>query len=528
MSFARALATVSGLTVVSRLAGFVRDALTAVFLGAGPESDAFFVAQRLPNLFRSLFAEGAFAAAFVPLYTAEKERHGLASAQRFAGEAMAVLVTVLTPLTILFILAMPWVIDLIAPGFSGEPEKYAMAVHFSRITFPYLLLISITALQTGVLNARGRFGPGAAAPVMLNIVMIAGLLLSDLFGLAVGETQSWAMALAGATQALWLAISCWRARAVIPLLRPRLTESTRRLFRQIGPGAVGAGATQINLVISTMLASTLPSGAVSYLYYADRLNQLPLGIVGIAVATTLLPVLSQHEAKGEVDKVRHYVSRGVEFCLLLGLPSAIGLGLAAQPIISTLFEHGAFTHTDTVETAKALMAYALGIPAFLLIKVLASRFFARHDTRTPVRIALVSMAINVALSLSLIHVWQHVGMALATSLATWANAIILYAVLHRRGEHVLDSTFMRRLPRLLAASAAMAALTYGLAQAGALYFENQPLTTMVPALAAIIGLSSAAYAVLVLATGAFRLADIRGLIQRSAKSKGTADATHLE
>lgn len=520
MSFARALATVSGLTIVSRVAGFVRDTLTATFMGAGFEADAFFVAQRLPNLFRSLFAEGAFAAAFVPLYTTEKEKNGPDAAQRFAGEALALLVAFLTPVTILIILGMPWIIQIIAPGFGDEPHKYEMAVRFSRITFPYLLLISITALQTGVLNARGRFGPGAAAPVMLNIVMIGGLLISDYFHFGVGETQSWAMAIAGGTQALWLAISCYNARASIPLLRPRLTEASRRLFRQIGPGAIGAGASQINLLISTILASTLPTGSVSYLYYADRLNQLPLGIVGIAVATTLLPILSQHEASGQTDKVRHYVSRGVEFCLLLGLPSAIGLGLAAQPIIATLFEHGAFGANDTVETAKALMAYTLGIPAFLLIKVFASRFFARHDTKTPVRIAIASMAVNVILSLALLGPMAHVGMALANALATWSNAAILYFILHKKGERLIDDKLKRRLPRLILAAAVMAAVTLWATHTWGGLFANASLTSKLLNLSMIIGLSSAAYAVLLQVTGAFRLGEILGFLKRKAPDKG--------
>lgn len=518
MSFARSLATVSGLTVVSRVAGFVRDALTAVFLGAGPESDAFFVAQRLPNLFRSLFAEGAFAAAFVPLYTREKEKDGPEAAQRFASESLSLLIALLLPLTILFIFAMPWVIDLIAPGFGNEGHKYDMAVRFSRITFPYLLLISITALQTGVLNANGRFAPGAAAPVMLNIVMIMGLLLSDFFHLAVGETQSWAMAIAGGVQALWLVLSCRNAKLSIKLIRPRLSAGSRQLFKQIGPGAVGAGAAQINLLISTMLASTLPTGAVSYLYYADRLNQLPLGIVGIAVATTLLPVLAHHEANGDSAKVRHFISRGVEFCLLLGLPSAIGLGLAAQPIIATLFEHGAFTHQDTMQTALTLSAYALGIPAFLLIKVFASRFFAQQDTRTPVRIALVSMLVNITLALALIRPIEHVGMALATSLATWSNAGLLFFVLHRRGEKLLDEKVVRRLPRLLAAAGAMAVTTFLLVGAMEGWFSGQPLTTKIAGLILLIGASSICYALFCHVFGAFRLGEVKRLIRAERKA----------
>ena len=348
MNFARSLFTVSGLTVVSRLAGFLRDTLTAMFLGAGPVADAFFVAQRLPNLFRSLFAEGAFTAAFVPLYTTEQERHGQEAAQRFAGQALMLLLAALIPFSIIVMMFMPQVMLILAPGFEKEPEKYDLAVRFSTITFPYLALISVTALQTGVLNAQGRFGPGAAAPIAFNLVLIAALFIARFAHLHVGYALAWGVTISGVVQCGWLAISCYRAGVSIPFTKPQLGDASKRLFRRIGPGAVGAGAAQINLLISTILASTLPTGAVSYLFYADRLNQLPLGVVGIAVATTLLPLLSRQIENGQAKRMhKHYTSRAIEFCLMLGLPATVGLAIAAQPIIQTLFEHGAFTHEDT-------------------------------------------------------------------------------------------------------------------------------------------------------------------------------------
>ncbi len=507
MTFARSLFTVSGLTALSRVGGFVRDTLTAIFLGAGVMSDAFFVAQRLPNLFRSLFAEGAFSAAFVPLYATEKEKKDDEAAQKFAGEALGLLIGLLTPFTLVVMMAMPWVIQIIAPGFEDEPDKYALAVHYSRITFPYLLLISITALQTGVLNAHGRFAPGAAAPVALNVVMIAALLIASFMDWSIGGALAWGTTISGVVQAGWLAVSCYRARLSIPLLRPRLTDMTRRLFRQIGPGAVGAGAAQINLLLTTVLASLLPTGAVSYLYYADRLNQLPLGIVGIAVATTLLPLLSRQEAAGNGQAVRHYVSRAIAFCLLLGLPSAVGLGCAATPIIRALFEHGAFTAEDTVQTARTLMAYTLGIPAFLLVKVFAARFFARHDTKTPVRIAIVSMAVNVFCALILMNVWGHVGMALATSIATWTNAAQLYLKLRKSGESLIDEELRRALPRFVLSAAAMGAATWALSRATETWFTG-PLFLKIGGLSLIIGLSSTVYFVLLHLTGALRLKEL--------------------
>lgn len=523
MSFVRALFTVSGFTMISRVAGFVRDTLTATFLGAGFVADAFFVAQRLPNLFRSLFAEGAFSAAFVPLYTAEKELNGEEAVQKFAGEALALLISILTPLTILFIYGMPWVIRLTAPGFHDEPEKFELAVHYSRITFPYLLLISITALQSGVLNARGRFGPGAAAPIMLNIVLIIGLYLTTIFDWAVGSTLAWATTLSGVIQAGWLAISCYHARAAIPIVMPHMSEACLRLFRQVGPGAVGAGATQISLLLTTILASLLPTGAVSYLYYADRLNQLPLGIIGIAVATTLLPILSKHEASGDHATVRHYVSRAIEFCLILGIPATVGLGLAAAPIIQTLFEHGAFTHEDTIKTAQTLAAYSLSIPAFLLAKVFASRFFSRHDTRTPVKIAVTSMLCNVIFAILLLGWFEHVGMAMATSLATWINAGLLYKKLRKRGEFITDEKLRKKLPRIGISALGMAAVTLLTVIETHHFFENTAIYTQIMGVSIIIVLSSLSYAVLLQLSGAVRLGELMNYYRRPAETKGKDD-----
>ena len=387
VSFSRSLFTVSSLTVLSRVGGFIRDTLTAMFLGAGPLADAYFVAQRLPNLFRSLFAEGAFTAAFVPLYAAEEQKQGLSAAQYFAAEALAMLSAILIPFSILIIIFMPQALLVLAPGFQNEPEKFAAAVLYSRITFPYLLLVSITALQGGVLNARGVFGPAAATPIAFNLVLIAALFLTKYIPLETGVTLSWAMTIAGAVQMLWLMWSCKRAGVSIAIIMPRFTKRTIKLFKQVGPGALGAGATQVNIMLSTILASMLPTGAVSFLYYADRLNQLPLGIVGIAVATTLLPILSKEVAAGNQDRVRHFTSRSIEFCLLLGLPATIGLTIAAQPIIQTLFEHGAFyahRYSRNGQGSDSLCLRHSSLPAR---QGFQRQFLrpARHQNASPVR-----------------------------------------------------------------------------------------------------------------------------------------------
>jgi len=459
MSFARSLFTVSSLTILSRIGGFIRDSLTAIFLGAGPIADAFFVAQRLPNLFRSLFADGAFSAAFVPLYTSEQERHGKEAAQQFAGQALMLLLAALIPFSVLMMMFMPEVMLILAPGFERDSDKFKLAVDFSTITFPYLALISVTALQTGVLNANGKFGPGAAAPIAFNIVLILGLFAAHVFGWHIGYTLAWSVTLSGVVQCVWLAISCYRARTSIPLLRPHLSEAGKRLFHRIGPGALGAGVYQINLLISTNLASSLPTGSISHLNYADRLNQLPLGIVGIAVATTLLPLLSRHIAAEAEDKARHYTSRAIEFCLLLGLPATIGLSILARPIIHILFEHGAFTYDDTLATVGALRAYTLGIIGFLLIKVFAAGFFARHDTKTPVKIAVIAMVVNAIFSILLRGPLQHVGLALATSIAASVNAGLLYYQLRRKKVSIGDEKLPGRIKKILLSAAVMAAVT---------------------------------------------------------------------
>ncbi|MGE3624193.1 MAG: murein biosynthesis integral membrane protein MurJ, partial [Bdellovibrionales bacterium] len=487
MSFARSLFTVSGLTVISRVSGFVRDTLTAMLLGAGPIADAAFVAQRLPNLFRSLFAEGAFSSAFVPLYTTEHQKNGFKAAQHFAGQALALLLAILIPFSIFIMLFMPFVIRLLAPGFHDEPEKYNLTVQLSLIAFPYLTLISITALQGGVLNAQGRFAAAAAAPISLNLVIVAALILAHFYGWHAGYTISWAFLLSGVVQASWLAISCYRAGTSLPLTWPRLTGATLLLFKRIGPGALGAGAAQINMLLSTILASTLTTGAVSWLSYADRLQQLPLGIIGIAVSTTLLPLLSRHVEAGAEDNVRHYTSRALEFCIMLGLPAAMGLVMLAHPIVQTLFEHGAFEAEDTLQTAEALAAYAFGVPAFLLVKVFSAGFFARHDTATPVKLAIAAMVTNVAGAFLLLGPLQHVGIALANSVAIWVNALLLLFALRRRKVRITDGKMKKRMPRILVCVLGMSLVTLALAYYTKGWFADRDLLKEITGLGIVIG-----------------------------------------
>src|SRR5215813_13837158 len=455
MALLHSVATVGSYTAISRVFGFIRDVLTAAILGAGPVADAFFVAQRLPNLFRSLFAEGAFSAAFVPLFTGTMAQHGRARARIFAEDTLAVLTTALLGFVLLGEILMPVVMDVIAPGFREEPEKFALAVDLSRITFPYLLFISLVALQGGVLNSVDRFAAAAATPILLNLFLIAAILSMDRFGWHDGRALAWAVTSAGFAQFLWLLSSCARAGLALRLPMPRLTAGVRRTLAVMAPGTVGAGVTQLNLLISTAVASLLPSGSVSYLYYADRLNQLPLGVVGIAVGTAILPSLSRQVRTGHLPEAVATQNRGIELALLLTLPAAVALALLATPILAVLFQRGAFSPADTAATAAALAAYAAGLPAFVLVKVLAPAFFARQDTVTPVKVAIAAMATNLCLTLVLMQFLAHVGIALATTVAGWVNALTLLILLVRRGHFRFDERARRNLPRIGAAALGM-------------------------------------------------------------------------
>lgn len=507
MSLLRSVTTVGSYTLASRVMGFVRDILTAALLGAGPVADAFFVAQRLPNLFRSLFAEGAFSAAFVPLFAGTMAVHGKPAARAFAEDALAVLLTALLIFVLLGEIFMPWIMRVIAPGFSDDPEKFALAVSLARITFPYLLFIALVALQGGVLNSVERFAAAAATPTLLNLFLIAALLLMRRFGWHDGRALAWAVTAAGLAQFLWLMFSCARAELALRLPRPRLTGEVRRTLAIMGPGAIGAGMTQVNLLISTALASFLPGGSVSYLYYADRLNQLPLGVVGIAVGTAILPPLSRQLRLGDDAAALTTQNRGLELALLLTLPAAVALAVLAQPILAALFQRGAFGPVDTAATAAALAAYAAGLPAFVLVRVLAPAFFARHDTATPVKIAVAALAVNLALTLTLMQFLAHVGIALATSCAGWLNALTLLTLLVRRGHFRFDARARRNLPRVAVAALGMAVVLMLLRIALAPALSAAALVR-IAALTGLCGAGLAAFTVLALALG---VADWRGL-----------------
>jgi putative peptidoglycan lipid II flippase len=514
MALVRSIATVGGYTMLSRVLGFIRDILIARVLGTGYVADAFFVSQRFPNLFRSLFAEGAFNASFVPLFARRLTEEGAEGARRFAEQVMSVLLTVLLAFTVVAQIAMPWLMHVIAPGFAEHPEKFELAVQFTQITFPYLLFMALTALQGGVMNALGRFAHAAAAPILLNVVMILALVLVAPFTGLPGHVLAWAMAVAGICQFLWLVIACHYAGIPLRLPRPRLTPAVRRLLRLMLPGIVGAGVMQINLVIGTIIASLTPA-AVSYLYYADRIYQLPLAVIGSAVGVVLLPELTRQLRSDRPQQAMETQNRCIEFAMLLTVPAAVALIVVPEPIIAVLFQRGAFRPEATWPTALALAAYSAGLPAYVLVKALTPGYFAREDTATPFRYAIISLVANIILSVGLFQLIGFFGIALSTAAASWLNVIMLSATLHRRGHLRLDRRLLGRLPRILAASALMGVALW--LAAGQLQTAfGGGLLVKSAALVLLVGGGMLLFGVVALLLGATDRADLARFRRRSA------------
>ena len=512
MALARWAATVGGYTMGSRVLGFLRDILIASVLGAGPVADAFFVAFKLPNFLRRLFAEGAFNAAFVPLFAGVLERDGRAAAKSFAEDVLTVLLWTLLVLVIAAQIVMPWLMHVLAPGFADEPGKLDLTVQLTRLTFPYILLISLVSLLGGVLNSLYRFAAVAATPILLNLCLIGALLGLSHWTETPGHALAIGVTVGGIVQFVWLIVAASRAGMSLRLRWPRLTPGVKRLLILAAPAALGAGVAQINLVVDIIIASLLPPGSVSFLYYADRVNQLPLGVVGVAVGTALLPLLSRQLRAGEVEEAVGSLNRAIEMALLLAVPAAVALIVIAGPVIAVLFERGAFGVDESSATAGALIAYAAGLPAFVLIKVLAPGYFARQDTRTPVRIAILCLTVNVVLNLALMGPLAHVGIALATTLAGWLNVGLLAAGLARRGFLKPDGRLKRRLPRMIAAAAGMALLLWGIALGLETPLETAGLR--IASLAALVAAGLVGYGALAAAMGAISVSEMRALLSR--------------
>lgn len=461
-SLFRSFFTVSFYTLLSRILGFIRDILIARYLGSTVIADAFFVAFRIPNFFRRVLAEGAYSAALIPVFSGvvlnpKDERE----ASEFVENTTSMLLFATVVLTILFFFGMPYIIQVLAPGFTDNKEAYELAVHFGKIIFPYIIFISLAAHFTSINNVHERFAAGAFAPAILNITFILSLFFLTPFVTTAGHALSYGVLIGGILQFLYL------YRAVLNFYRPRirlpvLNEKLRKFFKLFLPGVIGSGVIQLNIVIGTIIASFLPVGAISHIYYADRLNQLPLAIFGIALGIVLLPNLSKAIKQSDLEATNNIQNRSLEFSLMISLPSAIGLFILAEPIIQILFERGAFIKEDTFYTSKVLSYFALGLPAYIIIKVLVSCFFAREDTKTPLYISIVSVVSNVFLSLLLIESMREMGIALATAISAWINAFLLYALLFIRKNIKFDGLIINNTIKILISSSTLIIAIYGL------------------------------------------------------------------
>ena len=501
--------TVGVWTLGSRVLGFVRDILIAAYLGAGPVAEAFLIAFSLPNMFRRFFGEGAFNMAFVPMFS--KKVEGGEDAERFASDAMSALAGVLIVFTLLAQLAMPWLVLAMASGFAGD-ERFDLAVGFGRIGFPYILFISLAALLSGALNAIGRFTAAAAAPVLLNICLISSMLAARAAGWDIGLTLAWTVPVAGIAQVALVWWSAERAGLRIRLHRPRLTPEMKRLAVIAAPAALAGGVVQINLLVGRQVASFY-DGAVAWLNYADRLYQLPLGVVGIAIGIVLLPDLSRRlRAKDEAGG-QHAFCRATEFALALTLPAAAALMVVPGPLISVLFERGAFSAEDSAATALVLGIYGAGLPAFVLQKTLQPLYFAREDTKTPFRFALVAMVVNAVAAIGLSYAVGYVAAAIGTTVAGWAMAALLWRGSRGMGAAAEpDARLRRRVPRILLATALMAAGLMALNAALAPAWDSALWRG--PALALLVVAGLLGYGLASVATGAFTPADLRSAVRR--------------
>jgi putative peptidoglycan lipid II flippase len=441
--------TVGGLTLISRVTGFLRDIMLAAILGAGPVADAFFIALRLPNHFRAIFAEGAFNAAFIPAYARVRGESGAGPARLFADRVFTMLFAAEAVLLAAALMFTPGAISLLAPGFNADPQRFDAAVELTRITFPYLLLVTLVTLYGGILNALQRFASPAAAPILLNLSMMATLALAALFPTA-GHAAAWGVFIAGCLEAVLVAADLGRHDGLPRFRALRLDNDVRRFFKALGPAVLGSAGTQIAVFADTIIASFLAAGAVSALYYADRINQLPIGVIGIAVGTVLLPEMANRIAAGDESSARRAQDRAIEFTLLLSIPCVAAFAVLPDLIMLALFSRGAFSAADAAAAGATLSAYAIGLLPFVLLRAVSATFLARGDTATPVKALAASVAINVVLKVLLMDRYAQVGLAFATSAGVWVNFILLVWFARRRGLISFDDRLRFSVVRLAA------------------------------------------------------------------------------
>ena len=517
MSLARNTAVIGGLTLVSRLLGFARDLLLAAALGAGPVADAFYAALRFPNLFRRLFAEGAFSQAFVPVYSKTLAEQGEKAADTLASEALAVLVLATGIITAIAILFMPWINLVLFAGYADDPATFGLATLLTQITMPYLVAISAATLFAGALNARGRFFAAAAAPSLLNVCLLVGLWFFRDDPVQAAYAAAAAVTVSGVLQAAWVALGARRSGVKTRPAGPKLTPNVKRLLALAAPAAIAGGALQINVMISQILAS-LEEGAISLLNFADRLYQLPLGLIGVAVGVAMLPRLSRLVAAGDQAGARGAMDEAVNLSMAFTLPAAAAMMAAPAFMLDGLFSRGAFTIEDANNCALALFHYGWGVPAFVLAKIYAPGFFAREDTKAPMRFALISMGLNIVLGAAFFFALRTAGvagfpgLAIATSLAAWANVILMIGALSRRGDYAPSPKATNRLIRIALVSAVLGVALY-FCQANRAALEAV-LGSKEAAVALMILGGGTAYFIVLFLVGAVTISEVRAAFRR--------------
>ena len=458
MNLIASTSTFSFFTLISRILGYVRDILIAIFLGTSLFADAFFVAFRLPNTFRRLFAEGTFNAAFIPSYAGELAKNKI-DADNFAKNVFNILFIFLLFFVLIAEIFMPQLIFLIAPGFYKDPEKLKLAVDLSRITFPFLFFICLASFFGAILNSYNKFAAAAAAPIVLNITLIGSLLFSQLINASNVLMLSYAVSFAGFLQLVVLLFFVSKYFKPILSIKIKINDKIKFFFRKLLPSIFSSGVTQINILIGTIIAS-FQAGAVSYLYYADRVYQINLAVAGIAVGTVMLPELSKNVKMNYFEKISDLQNRAIELCLFLSIPAATALILASKEVVTSLFGYGSFDNLSVDNTAKALMFFAFGIPAFALLKILSNFFFARNDTKTPFYISLISVILNILISVSLFNKIGFIIIPIATTVSSWINVLIHYYFIRKRTLHKFDSKFIYRFPRIILSVVVMGIILY--------------------------------------------------------------------
>ena len=493
-------------TLISRILGYVRDILIAIFLGTTIFADAFFVAFRLPNTFRRLFAEGTFNAAFIPSYAGELAKNKM-EADNFAKNVFNLLFIILLFLVLVAEIFMPQLVFLIAPGFYNNPEKFNLAVNLSRITFPFLFFISLASFFSAILNSYNKFAVSAAAPIILNVILIGALLFSQLINISNVLLLSYSVSFAGFLQLIVLLFFVRKNFKPILNIKIKIDEKVKFVFKKLLPSIFSSGVTQINILVGTIIAS-FQTGAVSYLYYADRVYQINLAVAGIAVGTVMLPELSKHVKNNSSEQITDLQNRALELCLFLSVPAAVALIIASEQIITSLFGYGSFNDKSVSNTALALYFFAFGVPAFSILKIFSNFFFARNDTKTPFYLSVVSVVINIIISLSLFSRIGFIIIPISTSISSWINVFMHYYFIKKRNIHIFDNKFIYRFPRIILSVVVMAIVLYLLLGFFSIKFNYNESWKFIY-LFIIVTISLISYFLVSNISGAFKFKDIK-------------------